>query len=366
MNASGYSFGDIPQLWSGVTESQLGSTGLVWEKAIKQNLGFDLQLWNSFNMTIDGFVDHRNNIFMQRVTLPGTIGVSIRPYGNVGKMRSWGTDGTISYTKEFGEFAIETRGNFTLTRDKIIDYDEVARLYPYLAMKGTSNGVTRGLIALGLFEDEEDVKNSPNQWGSLLPGDIKYKDVNGDGIVNDDDYVPIGNSRVPKFQYGFATTCKWRNFDANIFFRGASEVDYFMGGTGFYPFSEGSIGNVLTIVNKQENRWTPASYSGDPKTENPNARFPRLTYGDNQNNNRNSTFWLSDASFLRLKNVEFGYTLPEKIVKKIFMSNCRISFIGDNLYLWDNVKLWDPEQASSNGAVYPLPRTYSMVVQVSF
>ena len=199
-----------------------------------------------------------------------------------------------------------------------------------------------------------------------MPGDIKYKDVNGDGRVNEDDYVPIGNSRVPKFQYGFAATCKWRNFDANIFFRGASEVDYFMGGTGFYPFSGGSIGNVLKIVNEQENRWTPASYSGDPKTENPNARFPRLTYGYNQNNNRNSTFWLSDASFLRLKNVEIGYTLPGKIVQKIHMNNCRISFIGDNLYVWDNVKLWDPEQASSNGAVYPLPRSYSMVVQVTF
>ncbi|RNC63383.1 SusC/RagA family TonB-linked outer membrane protein [Proteiniphilum sp. X52] len=366
MNASGYAFGDIPSGVGGVTESQLGSTGLVWEKAIKQNLGIDLQLWDAFNLTVDGFMDYRNNIFMQRVTLPGTIGVSVKPWGNVGKMKSWGADGTASYTKRWGDLYMEIRGNFTLTRDKIIDYDEVDVRYPYLAKKGSSNNITRGLIALGLFKDEEDVKNSPKQFGKVLPGDIKYKDINGDGIINSDDYVPIGNSNIPKIQYGFATSCNWKNLDFNIFFRGSSQVDYFMGGAGYYPFSGGITGNVLSIVNEQKNRWTPASYSGDPTTENPNARFPRLTYGHNENNNRNSTFWLSDASFLRLKTLEIGYTLPKKIIERLSMKNCRVSFIGDNLHVWDKVKLWDPEQASSNGAVYPLPRTFSMVLQISF
>jgi hypothetical protein len=261
---------------------------------------------------------------------------------------------------------VEVRGNFTFTRDKIIDYDEVPPRYPYLAHKGTSNNVTKGLIALGLFRDEADDRNSPMQFGTVLPGDIKYQDVNGDGIIDNYDIVPIGNSNVPKIQYGFAASMIWKGIDASIFFRGSGKVDYFMGGMGYYPFAGGETGNVLAIVNKQENRWTPASYSGDPATENPNARFPRLTYGENTNNNRPSTFWLSDASFLRLKTVEIGYTLPRKLTEKIFMTNLRISLIGDNLHVWDKVKLWDPEQASDNGAVYPLTRSYSLAIQFSF
>lgn len=366
MSAPGYSFGDQVIYYGGVTESRLGSTGLVWEKAIKQNLGIDIQLWNSFSVTVDAFVDRRNNIFMQRVTLPGTMGVGEKPWGNVGKMKSWGADGTLSFSKRFGEFSVEARGNFTLTRDKILEYDEVPQRYAYRSWKGNSYSNTWGLVALGLFKDENDIKNSPKHFGKVLPGDIKYKDVNADGKIDDDDRVKIGNSTIPKIQYGFAGNIAWRGFDFNLFFRGAAQVDYFMGGTGYYPFAWGATGNVLEIVKEQKNRWTPASFSGDPDTENPNARFPRLTYGYNENNNRNSTFWLSDASFLRLKTLEIGYTLPKNVTQKLFCKNFRISVIGDNLYVWDKVKLWDPEQASSNGAVYPLPRSYSMVFQISF
>ena len=371
MDADGYWFGDQGTTAGvGVTESVLGSTGLVWEKAIKQNFGIDITMWNALNITVDAFIDKRNNIFMKRETLPGTIGVSTKPWGNVGKMKSWGSDGTISYAKKIGKVDIELRANYTFANDKIIDYDEVPPRYPYLAKKGTSYGVTRGLIALGLFKDEADVRNSPTQFGKVMPGDIKYQDVNGDGRIDDYDIVPIGNSKVPKLQYGFAGSAVWNGFDINIFFRGAGKVDYMMGGNGYFPFKGGVTGNVLSIVNDQENRWTPAWFSGDPSTENPNARFPRLTYGENINNNRASTFWLTNASYLRLKTVEIGYTLPKKILNKMNMSSLRISVIGDNLYVWDNIKIWDPEQSgdedTANGAVYPLTRSYSVVLQLSF
>ena len=367
MNAAGYYFGDILSYYGGVTDSKLGSTGLVWEKAKKHNWGIDLTLLDeAVNITLDAFLDQRNNIFMQRSTLPGTLGVRSTIWGNVGKMKSWGSDGTISYTKKFGDVTLEARGNFTFTRDKILDYDEVSPRYPYLAQKGNSYGITRGLIALGLFKDEEDVRNSPTQFGKVLPGDIKYQDVNGDGIINSYDIVPIGNARIPRVQYGFATSAQWKGFDFNIFFRGAGKSDFFFGGSGFYPFNGEKTGNVLSIVNDQKNRWTPESYSGDPATENPNARFPRLSYGNNTNNNRNSTFWLADASYLRLKTLEIGYTFPKAWTQKMAMNNLRLSIIGDNLHVWDKVKLWDPEQASGNGAVYPLTRSYTAVLQMSF
>ena len=366
MGAPGYTFGDLGQTnYGGVTESVLGSTGLVWEKAIKQNLGLDLTVLSNLSLTVDLFLDRRNNIFMQRATLPGTMGSVSVPWGNVGRMKSWGTDGTISYKYRVGDFSLETRGNFTLTRDKILDYDEVYPKYPYLAKKGTSNNVTRGLVALGLFKDEADIENSPTQYGTVLPGDIKYLDVNGDGKIDDYDIVPIGNSNIPKFMYGFAFSSGWKHFDLNIFFRGASQVDYFMGGTGYYPFVGGQTGNVLSTVNDPANRWIPASISGDPATENPNARFPRLTYGDNLNNNRRSSFWLADASYLRLKTVELGYSLPVPFARRIHMKSLRVSVIGDNLHVWNKVKLWDPEQASSNGASYPLTRSFTFNLQLS-
>ncbi len=367
MSANGYYFGDVPGYYYGVTDSELGSTGLVWESAKKHNWGVDLTfLDNAFNVTVDAFIDKRDNIFMARSTLPGTLGIGSTVWGNVGRMKSWGADGTASFTKQLGDFTLEARGNFTITRDKIIDYDEVIPRYPYLAQKGNSYGITRGLIALGLFRDEEDVKNSPKQFGTVLPGDIKYQDVNGDGIINSDDIVPIGNARIPKVQYGFAGSVKWKGLDFNIFFRGAGKSDFFFGGTGFYPFAGERLGNVLSIVNNPKNRWTPASYSGDPATENPNARFPRLTYGNNTNNNRPSTFWLADASYLRLKTLEVGYTIPKRLTEKMSMNNLRFSLIGDNLHVWDKVKFWDPEQASSNGAVYPLTRSYTVALQIAF
>ncbi|MDR2627111.1 MAG: TonB-dependent receptor, partial [Dysgonamonadaceae bacterium] len=201
--ATGYYYGDVPGYYIGATEDVLGSTGLVWESAVKQNWGIDFLLWNALNVTVDVFIDKRDNIFMERKTLPGTMGVQSKVWGNVGKMKSWGSDGTVSYTRKFGDFNVEVRGNYTFTRDKIIDYDEVTSQYPYLGQKGMPNGITRGLIALGLFKDEEDIRNSPPQYGTLLPGDIKYQDVNGDGKIDSYDEVPIGNARIPKVQYGF-------------------------------------------------------------------------------------------------------------------------------------------------------------------
>jgi TonB-linked SusC/RagA family outer membrane protein len=369
-SAPGYSFGDIASSLPGASENVLGSTGLVWESAVKQNWGIDLQLWGALNLTVDAFIDHRENIFMVRSTLPGTMGVPSVVWGNVGKMKSWGSDGTASYSRNFGKFKVEVRGNFTVTRDKIVDYDEPPVQFPYLARKGSSNDVTRGLISLGLFKDKDDVSNSPTQFGTVLPGDIKYQDVNGDGIINEYDIVPIGNARIPKLQYGYAGSIAWEGIDFNIFFRGQAKADFFLGGAGFYPFSGGQTGNVLTIVNDPKNRWIPADYAAghgiDPSlAENPDARFPRLTYGANTNNNRPSTFWLADASFLRLKTVEIGYTLPKKILTKLALNNLRISAIGDNLFMWDKVKIFDPEQASSNGAVYPLTRSWSLILQIS-
>ena len=331
----GYNFGDRGEnTQGGIGITTQGSEGLQWEKAIKHNIGLDLTLFEKISMELDFFHDTRSRIFMQRTQLPDIMGIPSTPYGNVGKMKNYGWDGTLSYQDKIGkDFSYEIRGNFTITKNKIIDYDEPNYKYSYLAKKGKSLNLTYGYIALGYFRDEEDIKNSPQQWGNVMPGDIKYKDVNGDNALTEEDIVPIGNSSIPRIQYGFAGNFSYKNWDLGIFFRGSGASDFFYGGPAYFPFRNGETGNILTIVNDPSNRWIPASYSGDKSTENPSARFPRLSYGNNFNNFINSTHWLGNSSFLRLKTVEIGYTVPNSFLKNLFMKGLRISMIADNLQI---------------------------------
>ena len=190
-------------------------------------------------------------------------------------------------------------------------------------------------------------------FGEYLPGDIKYKDVNGDGLINNDDRVAIGSTRVPNLVYGLCMSMRWTNFDFNIHFQGSGKSSYFLNGPGVYPFSEGDWGNILTAVSDPANRWISRTISGDESTENTNAMFPRLSYGGNSNNYRESTFWLRDGSYLRLKTLELGYSIPQRISSKLNMNNVRFYLIGNNLFLWDKLKIWDPELGSGNGMAYP-------------
>lgn len=322
-------------------------------------------------MTIDFFKDIRSGIYQQRASVPEEMGLVTLPFANVGKMKSWGVDGHISYTQPINKDAyFVLRANFTQSKNEVLEFEEAIVRYPYQSTVGYQWGINRGLIALGLFKDEDDVKNSPKQtWeATVLPGDIKYKDVNGDGVVDDYDVVPLGYSDKPQIQYGFATELNWKNWNLSVLFEGVSRVKYFSGGNGFYPFSGKETGNVLTSVAVQANRWTSREISDDPATENPNARFPRLTYGGNSNNNRNSTFWLNDASYLRIKNVQLSYQTKVTFLKKAGISSATFSLIGENLFVWDKLqdKIVDPAQATKNGAAYPLQRIYTIQMNLKF
>jgi TonB-linked SusC/RagA family outer membrane protein len=360
-------------LWNsgqGYTETQVGSSNLRWETATKTNFGIDMKFFkNRFDMSVDFFKDIRSGIYQQRASIPEEMGLVTLPFANVGKMKSWGMDGHVAYTQPINKNSyFVLRANLTQSKNEVLEYEEAIVRYPYQSTVGYQWDITRGLIALGLFKDEEDVKNSPRQtWESVvLPGDIKYKDVNGDGVIDDYDVVPLNYSAMPQIQYGFAAEFNWKNWNISALFEGVSRVKYFSGGDGFFPFTGKEIGNVLDIVAEQSNRWTSAELSGDPSTENPDARFPRLSYGGNSNNNRNSTFWLNEGRYLRLKNVQISYQTTANFLTKVGIKRATFSLIGDNLHVWDKVKIFDPAQAAKNGAAYPLQRIYTVQMNLKF
>ena len=353
---------------NGYSETQVGSSNLRWETSTKSNFGIEAKFFkNKFDMAIDFFKDVRSGIYQQRASTPEEMGLVTLPFANVGKMKSWGIDGHISFTQTINKDAyFVLRANLTQSKNQILEFEEAIVRYPYLSSVGYQWGVNRGLIALGLFKDEDDVRNSPKQTfsNSVLPGDIKYKDVNGDGIINDYDKVPLDYSSMPQIQYGFATEFNYKHWNLSILFEGVSRMKYFAGGRGYYPFAGREVGNVLDIV--ANDRWTSREISGTAATENPNARFPRLTYGGNDNNNRASTFWLNDGAYLRLKNVQLSYKMDGALLKKVGIKSTTLSVIGENLHVWDKVKIVDPQQASSNGAAYPLQRVITLQMNMQF
>lgn len=368
-------------MW-GVTERVMGSDNLKWERAIKANIGVEGKLFNEkVDFVVDFFNDQRNGIFQQRTNIPDYVGIPVGfPFGNVGKMRSYGSDGNISFTQSINKDLYFTlRGNYTYSTNEVKEWEENNLPYDYLFRKGWPHNVRRGFIALGLFKDEEDVKYSPAQFGTIKPGDIKYKDVDGNGVINDDDKVPLSFSNYPRFMYGFGGELTYKNWTFNILFKGTGRVDVFrtaiadgngrLNDEGWIPFNNGKTGNVLQLVADQSNRWTPASYSGDPSTENPDAMFPRLTYGRNENNTKLSTFWMDNARYLRMEEIGVTYRLNAgKFLRQLGVSSMDFQLIGYNLAVWSNmkVKMYDPEQAERNGQSYPIPARYAAQIYVNF
>ncbi|WP_029905306.1 TonB-dependent receptor [Prevotella sp. 10(H)] len=366
---TGWGFND-----KGIKEEYIGADNLVWEKAKKLDIGVEAQFLNqNIELTVDYFKDQRDGIFQERVQIPGYVGLNNMPFGNVGRMKSWGMDGNISFNHNINkDMGFTIRANFTYATNEIQDWEKGFDKYPYQDYKGWPHHVRRGYICLGLFRDEDDVKNSPfHDTGSkILPGDLKYKDVNGDGIVNDDDQVPISYSDLPRLMFGFGGEFRYKNFTLNVLFKGTGRTDFYWTqkdwGLGYIPFERGEFGNVLKIANDPANRWTPASYSGTKDTENPNARFPRMSYGENHNNNKISTFWMGDSKYLRLSELSVNYRLTANLLKRCGVSAMDIQLVGTDLLVWDNVKLWDPELAPSVGQSYPIPSRYAIQLYIHF
>ena len=362
-SGNGFNYSDLETsyFYDGLTYTKYATTNVTWEIATKHDIGIDFSLWDDrFTGTIDYFYE-RDGIYQSRSFIPVSVGLnsSLSYATNVSAVSSRGLDGNFGFKQKIGNVNLTLRGNITYSKSKILEYDEEVTNYKYTLATGFQVSQPRGLIAEGLFKDYDDIRNSAKQtWGDVMPGDIKYRDVNGDGIVNDKDYVPIGATNRPNLIYGFGFSAQWKGFDVNVLFQGAGKSTFFIDGYTVYPFKDGDWGNILTDVVKS-NRWILG------ENEDPNAKYPRLSYGGNNNNYQSSTYWMRNGSYLRLKNLEVGYTIPKSIVNKIRLNNIRIYFMGTNLVTFSSFKLWDPELGSSNGQVYPLSKAYTLGLTIN-
>ena len=366
-----------------VWESRIGADNLIWEKGTKADLGIEGRFLNDrLQFVVDFFNDVRDGIFMQRVQVPSYAGLPSMPYGNVGKMKSYGSDGNVSYLHELNkDMNFTLRGNFTYSKNSVKDWEEANPKYPYLEIAGYPNGAIRGYQSLGLFKDDHDIETSPIQtFGPVMPGDVKYRDVNGDGRIDADDKVPLSYSNYPLLMYGFGGEFRYKKITVGVMFKGTGKTDVFHvgysdwqvgdNGNGYFPFYNGLYGNVLTMANNPKNRWIPRDYAeanGIPVSlaENPNARFPRLYYGRNNNNAQLSDFFKGDARYLRLSEITVNYNFKRPALQKIGVSSIDFQLIGANLYLWDRIKYFDPEQAKFNGNVYPIPTTFTLQIYIN-
>ncbi len=348
--------------YTGLSVGYPGNNNVGWEEAKKLNIGAEIEFFNSLKIQADYFNERRNGIFVERASVPSIVGVMVNPYLNLGQMKNQGVEFSVEYHKRIGEVDLSGRANFTFSRNIKLYDDAPAPKYDYMNPIGKPlrNNNRFVLVSAGYFKDEEDIANSPvQQYGEVRPGDRKFKDINGDGIVNDYDRVAMGYTDLPEINYGFGLSAVWKSFDISVFFQGVGNTTGVMDGNPINGFESDLFLTSNLYEDLALNHWSLAN-------PDPDAKYPRLSSSRNENNKQLCTGKLYNASFLRLKNAEIGYTLPKSILKKMHMKNCRFYLQGVNLLTFAPFKLWDPEITNSQGATYPNMRTVSLGLNVNF
>lgn len=357
-----YQFGsDFDYRKDGVSISRYADPHISWETAYKSNYGIELGIFNNLEIQFDYFREHRTKILQKRASISSTMGLQANPSSNVGEATSHGIDMSVDYSHIFGNGAwLTARGNFTWAVGKYEVFEEPAYdETPWRRYTGQKLSQEWGLLAERLFVNENEIRNSPTQqYGEYMGGDIKYKDINEDGVIDDRDRIPIGYPTIPEIIYGFGFSAGHKGFDVSAFFQGSARSSFWIDAAATAPFiNNGGGGNALL------QNWVDSHWSEDNRDL--YALWPRLATYNVGNNTQRNTWFMRDGSFLRLKSVELGYSLPERWVQKIRMDRVRIYLSGTNLLTISKFKLWDPEMAG-NGLGYPVQRVYNLGVNIDF
>lgn len=356
-----YTSGSLYNFDSGYTSSigswklgQLASINATHEKAYKYDLGIDATLFKSLNLTFDGYFQRRSDIWVSTSGKYSTVLGSTDPYANDGIVNSWGFEVGADYTKKLNEVTFNIGGNFSLAKNKIIAEDEAPEDYTYLNRTGKPLDQIFGLKAIGLFKDQNDINNSPTQtFSTVQPGDIKYKDVNGDGKIDADDEVALGHNTVcPEIYYSFNLGAEWKGLGFSSSFQGTANYSAILNTQSVYwPL----INNTNISTSYYKNRWT---------AETTNAKYPRLSSQSNKNNYQTNSLWVVNRSFLKLRYVELYYNLPQSFLKHMkIMNSAKFYVRGTDLLCFDHIKIADPE---SYGTTNPLTRSIIAGLRIGF
>ena len=362
---------------SGVIEGLFEAPYLSWEVEEKKNIGIDIGLLRGqIDLSVDFFKNDRRDILMQRKTVSAMAGFRESPWQNFGKVTNKGFDGNIIFKQNIDEFMLTFRGNVTYAKNKIVEYDEVKPLYDYQLYTGHSMGTPLLYIADGLYTpDDFDITENPvdgsktytlkaglpKPAAEVMPGDIKYRDLNGDEVINDYDrtYDNGFYSTNPEWVYGFGLSGEWKGIYAGVFFQGVANASINIKSGSFIPFQDGDMQAVRKEV--LHSHWS----SNDPYNQ--NVMFPRLRPSQYSHNSMNSTWWYRSGNFLRLKNIEVGYEFDSKLLARHWVKRARIYAQGTNIAVWDDIKMWDPELGSADGGQkYPINMTWTIGVELGF
>lgn len=340
-----YSFGNT--LFSGISINDvMANTAITWEKTDQMDVGVDADFWGGkLSLTGDFFLKNTHAILL-KLPIPDLVGVSA-PMQNAGKVRNIGFELALTHRNQVNRFRYSTSFNFSYVKNEIIDLnggdtpgrsvgDPVDNIYGY--------------VCEGIFKSQEEIDNSPKQVWGAVPGDLKYADINNDGVVNQNDRKSLG-STFPKINFGLRVNCEYRNFDLTMLLQGAGMVKGVTAGEISQAFMNGG-----KVTEEWLDRWTP---------ENVNASYPRLTLSGSSRNYMTSSFWVQNASYLKMRNLQIGYTIPKNILSHLGVSNLRLYCSIDNLFTISKFKGLDPEMVTTQ-TMYPLTRNYSFGINLSF
>ncbi len=363
-NQGSYVFGENPQGADGLGETELGNPLVTWEKARKADIGFEGRIFQEkIGFEFDVFYEYRNDILTTRGDVSNIVVQSNLPPVNAGIMENKGFEAELSYNDVLGgAFNYFLKGNFTFARNTRLDLTQPDPRYPWLSQENTPLGQVFDYTSEGFFNSQEEIENWADQtsFGAIQPGDIKYQDLNGDGVINSDDQVPIGYPLFPEIVYGFTGGFDYKGFDFSALFQGVANGDsYFQLEAGWEFF------NGAKVLEHHLGRWTPETKE--------TTTYPRISSAssDAANNFQTSDFWLRNAAYLRLKNMEIGYTLPKNLLKRIKIENILVYANGTNLLTWDEVDWVDPEMRNDDGSrgfrgwQYPLMKVFNFGVSIS-
>lgn len=362
--ANGYMFGSSFTHYNGMAEDQIGADNLSWEVSRKTDVGIDMEFFNRrLKLSADYFYEYRDKILLQRKTVPNIFGAAWgkTQWANIGIMSNSGFDGQIEVTNTTKNgFFYSVRGNMTYAKNNIIEDDTAHPLYKYQDSRGHCAGLPLGYVALGLFQSQEEIDNSPVQeLGSYTVGDVKYKDLNGDGYINAYDREFIGNPRTPLMMFGLGFTFAYKGFDLSLNFTGASKTSILLDAESMWPFRLDYPGyNVMREY--YDNRYIPGA------ADNSKAKYPVVHNGTSSNNYQISTLYQHDASYVKLKTAEFGYNFQPKVTQKLHIESLRLFLNGNNLLCFDGIKIVDPESEHLGASSYPTQRGLTLGLQIGF